>query len=128
MCEVVAECLFCSKLITSTFNDLIEYGTFIDHIRSQHKNIEISNADPTMFKSIWNYVDSVEGTNFVCLNCGYKGRPRVKSSRNISADNLGELGTCFPLCFMVYMKHLKRHHVKVICTCCNNVIRKINEK
>lgn len=42
MYEVDAECLFCSKLITSTSNDLIEYGTFIEHIRSQHRNIKVN--------------------------------------------------------------------------------------
>ncbi|XP_050059430.1 uncharacterized protein LOC114130127 isoform X1 [Aphis gossypii] len=128
MYEVVAECLFCSKLITGTSNGSIEYGTFIEHIRSQHKNIKISDEVPPTFKAIWNYIDSAEGINCLCIKCGYKGRPKVKSSRNISAKNLGEFGTCFPLCFMVYIKHLKRHHVKVICTCCNTVIRKINEK
>ncbi|XP_025202253.1 uncharacterized protein LOC112599543 [Melanaphis sacchari] len=128
MYEVVAKCLFCSKLIKGTLNDSIGYGTFIEHIRSQHKNIKISDGVPTIFKSISNYIDSTEGTNCLCIKCGYNGTPKIKSSRNISAKNLGEFGTCFPLCFMVYKKHLKRHHVKIICTCCNTVIKKINEK
>lgn len=37
--DVVAECLFCSKVITCASND---YSTFIGHMRSNHNNTEVN--------------------------------------------------------------------------------------
>lgn len=37
--EIVAECLFCSKVINCTSND---YGTFVGHLLSKHKNSKVN--------------------------------------------------------------------------------------
>lgn len=64
----------------------------------------------------------------LCLNCGYEGTPKVKSSKNLSAKELGAFGTCFPLCFMVFVRYVRRHQVVIMCAQCKAILGKIKHK
>lgn len=67
-------------------------------------------------------------SNGLCLNCGYDGAPKMKCSTRFSAKKLGAFGTCFPLCFLMFAKHVRRPRLMVVCSRCKSVIVEIKQK